>query len=700
MPNSTAPPESQPPYIGAVYYRKTNPPREDWERDYRVAREDGHTLFRHWFAWNVIEVAPGRYVWEDFDRQLDLAAKYGLRTIIAEMSLDYPEWLYTQYPHARRENRHGVYAHSEMHVSCVTGGHQALCLDNDEVAEACARFLTALAQRYRDHPGLYGYDVWNECTFYHPDLLCYCPATQARFRQWLQDKYGDLARLKEMWHRYSLTSWDDVEMSRQVASYPDVYDRIAFHNDNAFRWMRWKVDVLRNADPEHLIAAHGNARSFADIAPACGDDFRAADLVDVFGYTYWHGNRCHPMLAGDLIRSASRGKRFWRAEGVGDSDWLGRDSVGRPQLVHDTMHDPANIRLDFLLSFAAGASGFLNPRWRPLLDGPLFGAFGWYGMDGRRTERSAMVTALARWTNAPEVQPLWAAQPVRGEVAILISETSQANAYARHGSADFYSACVQGAWEAFAAANIQCDFVTLPHIDACDLLYIPYPLAFTDTAVARLREWVAEGGHLVVEGCCGYFNEYGHAFPQQPNRGLAEVLGCQEHTVAFAPDLAEWFPIQTEDGIVCASLYRQSYLATTGAPIGWHANGEIAMLQNTYGRGATLIVGGMPGYAYKHFPTTESRHWYKTLLDWAHKEPWVQVEGEGILARIWRARTQTFLWALNLTMAPVQAAITVNPAIGSSPETVTPLRGSGPRLRQDGAMLLEVPALDGIVIAL
>jgi len=37
-------------YFGAVYFRKTNPPRADWERDHGVAAEDGHTLFRHWVS--------------------------------------------------------------------------------------------------------------------------------------------------------------------------------------------------------------------------------------------------------------------------------------------------------------------------------------------------------------------------------------------------------------------------------------------------------------------------------------------------------------------------------------------------------------------------------------------------------------------------------------------------------------------------
>ena len=70
MTNSTLPAF---PY-GAVYFRKSNPPREDWERDYRTAAEDGMNIFRHWFLWSAIEMAPGQYDWEDYDRQLDLAA--------------------------------------------------------------------------------------------------------------------------------------------------------------------------------------------------------------------------------------------------------------------------------------------------------------------------------------------------------------------------------------------------------------------------------------------------------------------------------------------------------------------------------------------------------------------------------------------------------------------------------------------------
>ena len=45
--------------FGAVYFRKTNPPRAEWERDYGVCAADGLNTFRHWVLWGSIELAPG-----------------------------------------------------------------------------------------------------------------------------------------------------------------------------------------------------------------------------------------------------------------------------------------------------------------------------------------------------------------------------------------------------------------------------------------------------------------------------------------------------------------------------------------------------------------------------------------------------------------------------------------------------------------
>ena len=129
---------------GAVYFRKSNPPRQDWERDYAVAAEDGYNIFRHWFLWSAIEVAPDIFDWDDYDRQLDLAAAHEMKTIIAEMITAAPEWAYHDFSHARYETREGHRVSSTISGSCITGGFPGLCLDNDDFRERAANFLQKL----------------------------------------------------------------------------------------------------------------------------------------------------------------------------------------------------------------------------------------------------------------------------------------------------------------------------------------------------------------------------------------------------------------------------------------------------------------------------------------------------------------------------------------------------------------------------
>src|SRR5260370_40096633 len=71
---------------------------------------------------------------------------------------------------------------------------------------------------------------------------------------------------------------------------------------------------------------------------------------------------------------------------------------------------------------AGGATGSLFTRWRPLVDGPLCGAFGPMGMDGSVTPRAEMAAKLAHWTNSHA--DIWKSRPVKGDVGIVFVQES------------------------------------------------------------------------------------------------------------------------------------------------------------------------------------------------------------------------------------------------------------------------------------
>jgi len=655
---------------GAVYFRKSNPPPSDWERDYKTASEDGMNAFRHWFLWSAIETAPGQFDWADYDRQLDLAAEDGIKTIIAEMITVAPEWAYRKYAHARFETRGGQRLDSRMHGSCAVGGAPGLCLDNEDLRQAAERFLRALVTRYRDHPGLGGYDIWNECS-YGADV-CYCPATAAKFRDWLRGKYGDLRALGEAWHRYSFAEWEDVTPPRSLAPYPDTLDWLEFRIENSRRLLRWRADLVRELDPDHPVTAHGTVGSITAMASNTLDDWRAASEVEIYGLTWvacrkgdapwqhWH--------AVDLTRAAARGKAFWHAETQGGPLWMQPQVIGRPR-EDGRIPKPEDLRLWHMTSFAAGATGLLYPRWRPLLDGPLFGAFGPYGMDGSRTPRSEMTSKIAVWATSPKQSSLWNSRPVRGEVAILLVPETELFTYAQQRDVAYYARSMYGTYEGFFDNNIQADWVRLEDIDAYKVLYLPFPVMLKQATADVLRAWVDAGGVLVAEGCPGYFGDRGHVGTTQPNLGLDELFGARESYVEFTPDLLGDLRFNMNGTRIPGGLYLQAYEPTNGTPVGWYSDGRVAAVDHVFGQGRTRLIGTMCGAGYAMHPEGRSPAFFRQVLEFGDVEQHVMCSDPRVKARLHDGRGGTYLWVANPSRQAIPVRLTLGKAWGPCSST-------------------------------
>ena len=688
---------------GAVYFRKSNPPQEDWARDYQTAAEDGMNIFRHWFLWSAIEVAPGVFDWEEYDRQFELAAQNGMKTIVAEMVTAAPEWAYRKYADARLETIEGHKLTSSMGASCVTGGFPGLCLDHVEYRQAAEGFLRALATRYKGHPGLGGYDIWNECNYGHN--TCYCPATEQKFRKWLQARYGDLKTLGKAWHRHSFAEWEDVTIPRHPGPYPDTLDWLQFRIDNAHELMQWRADLIRSIDPDCVITAHGIAASLHNLAAGGSDDWRAASMVESYGATWGssrHGDEPWKQFhAFDLVRAASRGKPFWHAEHYGGPLWMQTQVLNKPR-DEGRIASPEDIRYWTMASLAAGATGFMYLRWRPLLDGPLFGAFGPYGMDGSRTPRSEMVCKLGNWIQDPAQDALRKARPVQGEIGIVFVPETQLFNYAQQGSTTFYSQSMQGAYRAFFDNNIQADWVHIDDIDAYRTLYLPFPVMLNQQTAEKLKAWVAAGGTLIAEGCPAYFGDRGHVGPSQPNYGLDELFGAKESYVEFTPDLLSDLRLHVDGHPLWGGIYMQSYQPTTGTPSGWYEDGRVAAVDHAFGKGRTRLIGTMIGAghaAHAGGPTPAlSAPFFAGLLAWAGLEPHVHSSDARVKARLHQQNGAVYAWIAN----PTHQALPVRLDLGGQwgPFQLAVTHWGGEVSLQDGALTLTVPARDFSVIEL
>ncbi len=647
---------------GAVYFRKSNPPREQWENDYRRARDDGYNLFRHWFMWGAIEIAPGVYDWDDYDRQIELGEKYGIRTIIAEITNCVPEWLAAEHPEWLCEDPKHTPLRPVMGGSTATGGFCAgLCCDKSPAWEHVAGFLTTLSERYKGAAGVLGYDVDNESN--RDASACWCPDTAAAYRAWLLEKYGDLDTIRRVWHRYSLSDIAQINPPAALQFAPDSMDWLAFRKDSYYEYVQRKIALISSIDKTHLITAHGLGSTLTHHTAQCCDEWSAAKNVEVYGYTWVqsrHGNDpwMH-WLATDITRAGTRGdKPFWHAEAQGGPLWLQPQVSGRAR-DDGRVSSAEDVRIWNYTSMAAGASGILYPRWRPLLDGPLFGAFGPYAMDGGSTPRSEMASVVAKWANDPTRAELFAAKPVRGDIGILfLPECEQAShLLSRAGRSNIYPDCMQGAYRAFFDSNIQADFVQADDIGRYDVLYLSDPVAVSQEHADALRVWVGNGGTLLSESCPAYFDERLHASPEQPGGGLRDLFGVRESNVEFMPDLydAERFEI---DGMpVFGAGFLQTY-ALAGAETLGMRGGEVIAAVNRYGKGRTLLIGFDLSLSYFRHSQEENRLFFASLLPFAGKRQRIGCDNGKIKARLHvDGQGNHTLWALN--MDPMSQACTL-----------------------------------------
>jgi beta-galactosidase len=178
---------------------------------------------------------------------------------------------------------------SSIGGSSATGGFPGLCLDNDDVRTAAEKFLSALVERYRNHPALLGYDLWNENTYDDGGparMYCYCDATKRKLRVWLARRYKTVEEVGRVWNRYSYASFEDVEPPPNFGGYPESLDWLQFRIDDAFDLLHWRTQLFRRLDPKHLIAAHGVAGTLESLPSSAHDEWRSSAEVDTWGFTF------------------------------------------------------------------------------------------------------------------------------------------------------------------------------------------------------------------------------------------------------------------------------------------------------------------------------------------------------------------------------------------------------------------------------
>ncbi|MGC4049617.1 MAG: beta-galactosidase [Paludibaculum sp.] len=261
--------------------------KEVWRQDVRQIRAQGFNALRAWIDWATGEPEEKKYNFETLDVLLELAQEEGLHLLVQVYMDSAPQWLGDKYPGARFVSAGGQVIQPE-----TSPGY---CRDHAGVRAADRAFYTALANHLKRSPAFLGFDLWSEPhvinwatpVFIDKPEFCYCPNSLARFRDWLQHKYGSLDRLNAAWYR-SYRSWDQVEPGRMstILSFTDYIDWKAFIVDKLGEDLHDRSDAVKQAAPDRLATSHAaGVGLFASPHHWEGqsDDWSMAPQVDYYG---------------------------------------------------------------------------------------------------------------------------------------------------------------------------------------------------------------------------------------------------------------------------------------------------------------------------------------------------------------------------------------------------------------------------------
>lgn len=603
------------------------------ERDISDIASLGFKYIRFWANWRDLEPKKDQFNFELLDKLFSYTLKYDLKVIL-QVYLEYaPDWLYSIYPDASYV--------SEQGIKIIPAGSPGVCLDHPEVRKEAERFLEKLARHIIKYPNFFGWDVWSEPLIiqwvYQPSgwrgIYCYCSNSIKRFQKWLEQRYKkDINLLNRAWHR-QYENFNGVEPPRFVVLHygKENIDWITFNIEKLREDLEWRVKTIRKVDTTHIITSHTHGGTSALSNPLYGnpDDWEMVKVVDAWGTSFYpkHAGRREedPLLDAfilDVTRSASKSvnKQFWIGE------LQGGQGVGGLRIVSKVK--PEDINIWIWQAIAHGAKGINIYHWYPMMIGYESSGYGLVDPSGNITDRAEIAGKNAKIVS--EYEDLFTkVEPLMSDVGILYNidaykvlwllqpyETLHAES---PRGITFVSYSLLGLYRILAFQNIQADFISLEQLERGDsnkykVLFMPGSIALRERSALAIKEYVRNGGVIVVDSRFGWISESGYIDSEIPVYGLSDVIGGNEEYIQTVKKTtiyvtSERIPGLSRGDAIHGTLYQSGLrLKGNSETIGqtFTENDTLnSLVINNYYKGMSIYFGTSLGYSYelKRYPS-------------------------------------------------------------------------------------------------
>ncbi len=569
-------------------------PYDRLDTDVAMLKKAGMNLVRvAESTWSTWEPAEGVFDFSQLIRVLDAMQAAGIKVIVGTPTYAIPPWMAKKHPEilAITHGGQGIYGH-----------RQNMDITNPDYLFYCERIIRKLMEVCEGYSCIIGYQLDNETKHYDTAG----PKVQEGFVEWVRERFND--DIEAMNAAYGLTywsnrinAWEDFSDVRGTinGSLGSAFDEYQRHLAVEFlTWQAHIVDEYRR--PEQFITHNFD---YAWNGYSVGlqvdiDQYHAAKCMDVAGCDIYHPSQddltgTEIAFGGDIARGIKDGKNYMvlETEAQGFPCWT-------PY--------PGQLRLQAFSHLASGANCVEYWHWHSIHNACESYWKGVLSHDLQENEvyrEAATIGADFARLNEHLVN-----LKKDNKVAFLLSHEAQTALNHWFGIAATvdnrgevkYNDVFRMLYDCLYKHNVECDILwpDSEGLESYDLLIVPALYVASEELVARLRDYVKNGGTLIATFKTAFADEHVQIRHEAQPYGLTECMGVSYDQFAFPKDVGlvgEVAGCERAEAQVFMELLRP----TTAQVIAEYAHpswgGYAAITRNEYGKGKAYYIGCMTG---------------------------------------------------------------------------------------------------------
>ena len=564
-------------HFGAAYYPE-HWPEERWSEDIRLMKEAGLTVVRMAeFAWSTMQSGPDNFNFDWLERAIDQLADKGIDTVLGTPTAAPPAWLVQKYP--------DLLAVDESGRRVQFGNRCHYCVNSPEFHTASQQIVKAMADRFGDDPHIIGWQIDNEY-----NRVCYCERCQRLFQQYLQDKFVDLESLNEHWSTsywsQTYSAWEQIPIPIGPHNPGLMLEFKHFISDSYRKFQLLQLDILRPRLKPGVWITHNFMGWYNGF-----DHYTVTKDLDLASWDWYVGSGYHDYrqsgAAHDLARGFKR-RNFWLMETQpGNVNWSPlNNSLNKGEAHLMAWH-----------AVAHGADAVLYWQWRSAPGGQeqYHGSL----IDQSGQPRPFYAEAQQLGGEFKIASDWLAGSIVKADVAMLNCYDSRWSiGWQRHHHDFDYVAHFNNYYRPLSARNVNTDIISADEpLNGYKLVVAPSLLILNNNRIAQLKEFVTNGGCLVLTLRCCMKDDYNSLLPSRQPGALAEMAGLEvEEFYALldpVPVVGDMFNGSSRlwaERLKLLDENRTITIARYGACNGW-LDDQVAVAVHPYGKGVVFYIG-------------------------------------------------------------------------------------------------------------